>query len=107
MCCRQLRSPASPSTVWSPPGHYERSTSLSNLTLSLYNMFKQRGVPSDLDEAIELHRAALLICPPDHPDRPTPLNNLAISLRCRFEQRGVPSDLDEAIELQLKSLKFR
>src|SRR6267154_2452652 len=38
-----------------PPGHSGRSTSLDNLTVSLQCRFFQRGVLSDLDEAIELH----------------------------------------------------
>ncbi|KAG2737083.1 hypothetical protein P692DRAFT_201875336, partial [Suillus brevipes Sb2] len=33
---------------------------LNNLAVSLEDRFRQRGVPSDLDERIELHRAALL-----------------------------------------------
>jgi CHAT domain-containing protein len=59
----------------------------------------QRGDPSDLDESIELHRAALLLRPPGHSDRSESLNNFAISLRDRFTQQGVPSDLDETFSL--------
>ncbi|KAG2141081.1 TPR-like protein [Suillus clintonianus] len=73
--------------------------SLNNLAISLKNRFKQRGVSSDLDEAIEFNQAALLLRPPGHSERSASLNNLAITLRDRFKQRGVPSDLDEAIEL--------
>ncbi|KIK32461.1 hypothetical protein CY34DRAFT_101467, partial [Suillus luteus UH-Slu-Lm8-n1] len=72
---------------------------LNNLALSLRNRFTERGVPSDLDESIELHRAALLLRPPGHSERSSTLNNVAISLRDRFTQRGLPSDLDECIEL--------
>ncbi|KAG2131753.1 CHAT domain-containing protein [Suillus clintonianus] len=90
-----------------PPGHSLRSTSLNNLALCLQNRFKERGVPSDLDEAIELHRAALLLHPPGHCDRSTSLNNLAACLQNRFEQRSVPSDLDEAIELHRAALLLR
>ncbi|KAG1743863.1 CHAT domain-containing protein [Suillus lakei] len=87
-----------------PPGHHYRSSSLNDLANSLRARFKQRGVPSDLDEATELYRAALLLRPPGHPDRSTTLNNLALSLQDRFKQRGVPSDLDEAIELHRAAL---
>ncbi|KAG2339573.1 hypothetical protein BDR05DRAFT_847845, partial [Suillus weaverae] len=69
--------------------------------------FKQRGVPSDLDEAIEFQRAALLLRPPGHSLRPTSLINLSSSLYVRFKQRGgIPSDQDEAFEvfLQLSDL---
>ncbi|KAG1876274.1 CHAT domain-containing protein [Suillus subluteus] len=69
--------------------------------------FWQRGVPSDLDESIELDRAALLLCPPGHSDRSRSLNNFAASLRDKFRQRGVPSDLDECIELDRAALLLR
>ncbi|KIK46464.1 hypothetical protein CY34DRAFT_75878, partial [Suillus luteus UH-Slu-Lm8-n1] len=81
-----------------------RSMSLNNLAASLQVRFTQRGVPSDIDESIELHRAALLLCPPGHSDRSMSLNNLALSLRDRFAQRGIPSDLDESIELHRTAL---
>ncbi|KAG1739320.1 TPR-like protein [Suillus lakei] len=90
-----------------PPGHHYHPSSLNNLALSLRDRFKQRSVPSDLDEAIELLRAALLLHPPGHSDRPMTLNNLALSVRNRFKQRGVPSDLDEAIELLRAALHLR
>ncbi|KAG1809064.1 hypothetical protein EV424DRAFT_177799 [Suillus variegatus] len=64
----------------------------------------QRGIPSDLEECIEFHRAALLLRPPGHSDRPQSLDNLATSLGERFAQRGLPSDLDECIELHRDAL---
>jgi hypothetical protein len=87
-----------------PPGHLHRPTSLKNLATSLRHRLSSRGVPSDLDEAIELHRTALLLCPPGHSDRSTFLDNLATSLRDRFQQRGVSSDLDEATEFHRAAL---
>ncbi|KAG1805922.1 TPR-like protein [Suillus variegatus] len=63
-----------------------------------------RGIMSDLDEAIELHRATLLLLPLDHPNRPSSLCDLAASLGDRFPQRGIMSDLDEAIELNRAAL---
>jgi len=59
---------------------------------------------SDLDEAIDLNRAALALHPPGHSDRSMSLNNLASSLRVRSKQRGVLSDLDEAIDLNQAAL---
>ncbi|KAG2111124.1 TPR-like protein [Suillus clintonianus] len=90
-----------------PPSHSDRSMTFNNLALSLQNRFEQRGVPSDLDEAIELHQAALLLRPPGHSRRSTSLNNLAISLHDRFKHQGVQSDLDEAIELHRAALLLR
>ncbi|KAG1787326.1 CHAT domain-containing protein [Suillus plorans] len=77
---------------------------LNNIAAGLHRSFEQRGVPSDLDEAIENNRAALLLCPPDHSDRIRPLNNIADGLRDRFRHRGVLSDLDEAINLSRATL---
>jgi CHAT domain-containing protein len=59
---------------------------------------------SDLDEAIELDQAALVLCPPGHSDRSRSLNNLAVRLYARFQQRDVLSDLDEAIDLHQAAL---
>ena len=64
----------------------------------------ERGVLSDLDEAIDLYRAALALHPPGHSDRSMSLNNLAVSLSDRFKQQGVLSDLDEAIDLYRAAL---
>ncbi|KAG1726850.1 TPR-like protein [Suillus lakei] len=74
--------------------------SLSILCISLHDRFEQQGVLSDIDEAIELHRAALALHSPNDSDRSWSLNDLATSLRERFKQQGALSDLDEAIDLQ-------
>jgi len=73
--------------------------SLNNLANCLSDKFKQQGVLSDLDEAIDLNRAALSLHPPGHSDQSMSLNNLAIHLQDRFEQQGVLPDLDEAFTL--------
>ncbi|KAG1844299.1 CHAT domain-containing protein [Suillus tomentosus] len=85
---------------------FRPALSLHNLAMAFYYKFDQQGVPSDLDKAIELHRAALHLLPPIDFNRPVLLNNLAIGLYRRFEQRGVPSDLDEAIEKTQAALLF-
>ncbi|KAG0704098.1 CHAT domain-containing protein [Suillus ampliporus] len=87
-----------------PPDLPDRFIALTNLANGLRARFQQRGVSSDLEEAIELHRAVLELYPPGHSDRSASLSNLAISLLARFHQRGVSSDLDEAIELHRAAL---
>ncbi|KAG1812096.1 CHAT domain-containing protein [Suillus subaureus] len=82
--------------------HPDRSMSLNNLANSLQARFEQRGALSDLEKAIELHRAALAFRPLGHPDRSVSLNNLAKSLRARFEQQSVSSDLEEAFGFYLQ-----
>ncbi|KAG2127526.1 hypothetical protein DEU56DRAFT_915738 [Suillus clintonianus] len=97
------------------------------LANNLAERLRQRGVLFDLDEAIELHRAALALCAADHPRRSRSLNNFAKSLRDRFnyphrsrssndlanslhtriEQDGIRSDLSEAIELNRAALALR
>jgi hypothetical protein len=42
------------------PGHSDQAIYLDNLALSTQDRFEQQDVPSDLDEAIEVDRAALL-----------------------------------------------
>jgi hypothetical protein len=59
---------------------------------------------SDLDEAIELHQAALPMHSLSHSSRSMPLKNVAGSLHDRFEQRGILSDLDVANELHWAAL---
>ncbi|KIJ91500.1 hypothetical protein K443DRAFT_114936 [Laccaria amethystina LaAM-08-1] len=64
-----------------PGPHPDRSTSLNNLATALATRFKKRGASNDLDEAISLHREALLLWPAPHPDRSMSLNNLANALQ--------------------------
>jgi CHAT domain-containing protein len=59
---------------------------------------------SDLDESIDLHRAALALRPPGHSSRSDSLNNLAVNLYAMFQERGGMSDLDEAIDLDREAL---
>jgi hypothetical protein len=87
-----------------PAPNPDRSTSLNNLADALQTRFEQRGASNDLDEAISLHREALLVRPAPHPDRSTSLNNLANALQTSFEQRGASNDLDEAISLHREAL---
>lgn len=73
---------------------------------SHYIRFDQQSILSDLEEAIELHRAALALRPTGRSHRSMFLNSLANSLRVRFHQRGVISDLDEANEFHQAALVF-
>ncbi|KAG2071255.1 hypothetical protein BDR04DRAFT_1154656 [Suillus decipiens] len=79
--------------------------SLNNLAFSLRERFQQRGVSSDLDEAIVYDRAALFLRPPGHPARFDSLNNLALDLATRFTH--VLSDINEAIEYDRATLFIR
>jgi hypothetical protein len=80
---------------------------LENLANSLVRRFQQWGVLSDLDEAVNLHQAALARRTATHPLRSNSLNGLAIALQLRFHQRGVQGDLDEAIKLHRATLALR
>lgn len=86
------------------PGHSDQAIYLDNLALGTQGRFEQQDVPFDLDEAIEVDRAALLFSPQDHSIRLASLNNLALRLQYGFQKNGVPSDLDEAIELRRAAL---
>ncbi|KAG1880049.1 CHAT domain-containing protein [Suillus subluteus] len=80
---------------------------LEHLAISLVDRFQQRSVLSDLDEAINLHRAALARRAAGHPHRSNSLNDLANALQLRFQQRGILDDLDEAIKLHRATLALR
>ncbi|KAG1850221.1 hypothetical protein DFJ58DRAFT_888354 [Suillus subalutaceus] len=77
------------------------SPSLNTLPSGLQTRIELRGVVSDLDEAIELVRVALVFHPPGYSDRFTLLDNLPGILHSRFEQQHgtPPSHLDESIQL--------
>ncbi|OAX34562.1 hypothetical protein K503DRAFT_832993 [Rhizopogon vinicolor AM-OR11-026] len=77
---------------------------LNNLALSLQDKFQQWGILSDLEEVIEIHRAALALRPLGHSNQFISLNNLASSLQAKFQQWSVLSDLDEAINFQRAAL---
>ncbi|KAG0706969.1 TPR-like protein [Suillus ampliporus] len=82
------------------------SMSLFLIADDLVDRFEQRDVLSDLNDAIEFHRAALMLRPHGHPDRPMSFNSLGISLHKRFQKLGVLSDLDEAIALHRAVLEL-
>lgn len=73
-----------------PPSHYRGSECLYNLSIALHDRIKQRGFLSDIDEATELYRAALLPVLTGHSHRSIVFDNLAVSLRDRFEQWCIP-----------------
>lgn len=53
----------------------------------------------DLEEAVELHRAALELRPPGHPRRLSSLHNLIRCLRDRYGVLEVAADLEEVVAL--------
>ncbi|SOE06465.1 hypothetical protein [Streptomyces sp. Ag109_G2-15] len=53
----------------------------------------------DLDDVIELGRAAVASTPDDHPDRAAHLARLGDALQARFAHTGTQEDLNEAIDM--------
>ncbi|KAF8961753.1 tetratricopeptide repeat-containing protein [Flammula alnicola] len=84
-----------------------RGSILSLVAYALQTRFGQQGASNDLDEAISLHREALVLQPAPHPHRSVSLNNFANALRTCFGQRGSSNDLDEAISLHREALVLR
>ncbi|KAF8966660.1 tetratricopeptide repeat-containing protein [Flammula alnicola] len=80
---------------------------LTCVAYALQIRFGQRGASNDFDEAISLHREALVLRPAPHPNRSASLNNLAIALQTHFGQWGASNDLDEAISLNRDALVLR
>ncbi|KAF8129595.1 CHAT domain-containing protein, partial [Boletus edulis] len=72
---------------------------LSNLGTSFMTRFLRLGELRDLEDAISIHRDAIVLTPHGHPHKPTMLNNLANSFKVRFECLREPSDLEDAISL--------
>jgi tetratricopeptide (TPR) repeat protein len=82
---------------------------LGNLAVALTSRSEQSGDPSDptdpsdpanpadLEEAIELYRAALDIAPDDQPGWHGIESNLCGALLARYENSDAPDDLEEAI----------
>ncbi|MFI5590017.1 hypothetical protein ACIA5G_33560 [Amycolatopsis sp. NPDC051758] len=69
----------------------------SNLGTALQARFEHTHRLADLDEAIEMGRAAIRTTS-DPLSRALHLSNLCSALQTRFERTGMPADLDEAIE---------
>ena len=90
-----------------PPGHSDRTMSLTTLATCLQHRFEQQGAILDVDEAIILHREVLEHCPSGSPDSVPSLHNLACCLQHRFAQQGAILDVDEAIILHREVLKHR
>ena len=90
-----------------PPGHPQRSVSLTWLSIHLSDRHSQLGEMEDLAEAIVLDREALTLRPQGHASRSASLNNLAFRLSARYDQLGVMEDLAEAIVLDREALALR
>jgi tetratricopeptide (TPR) repeat protein len=71
---------------------------------AMYKTFQELGQVSDLEEAVSLLQAALLLHPFPHPNRSLSLNNLSGALLTRFEQMGQFCDLEESISLNREAL---
>ncbi|KAI6154922.1 hypothetical protein BKA82DRAFT_4072795 [Pisolithus tinctorius] len=82
-----------------PPGEDGRDGALFGLAYALYERYQAECKIDDLNEAIDLLRAALELRPVEneraHPHRDATLDNLATYLKCRFEKQA-------AIELKLR-----
>jgi tetratricopeptide (TPR) repeat protein len=74
-----------------------RANSTSFVANAIQTRFDTLSMESDIDEIIELRRAALRVC--SSKDRSKLLNNLAGSLSARCLWRGSQNDLEEAIQL--------
>ncbi|KAG1859630.1 hypothetical protein F4604DRAFT_1684593 [Suillus subluteus] len=70
----------------------------------IHHYYSYWCIASDLDESIDLHRAALELRPLGHSDHASSLNDLAISIQVRFKQCGVFADLYESIKLYQAAL---
>jgi tetratricopeptide (TPR) repeat protein len=86
-------------------GPRDRARLLSNLGSALQERFERLGQLADLNEAVEVGRAAVRAASPDHRLRVDFLANLGKALQTRFAQVGDPADLDEAIEVRRTAVR--
>ncbi|MET7761580.1 CHAT domain-containing protein [Streptomyces sp. NPDC005393] len=79
--------------------HPHRAMYLSSLGFALQSRYRRMGDPADLDEAVEVGRAAVRAAPETHPDQVRYLANLGFALQTRFSRAGETADLEEAVEV--------
>lgn len=79
------------------PDHQIRPVALAGVSVVLTERYELTGRQEDLDEAVEVGRAAVDLTPSDHPARALHLSNLGVSLRSRFHRTRSERDLDEAV----------
>ncbi|KAI6154927.1 hypothetical protein BKA82DRAFT_4072938 [Pisolithus tinctorius] len=92
-----------------PPGDDGRYDALFDLAYALHQRYEKERKIDDLNEAINLHRAALELRPVEDEtgDRSTSLHNLALCLSKRYNKQGAVDDLEEAISLGRAALELR
>lgn len=81
-------------------GQADRATGLHVLGMALFRRFELTGLPADLDEAIELDRAALAATARRDPRRAQFQSDLADGLLRRFDLTADLSDVDEAVAVR-------
>jgi hypothetical protein len=67
------------------------------LAVVLHGQFERRGRLVDLDDAVQMQRAALRMLAPTAPARPLVLSNLGAALQGRYVYRHRPRDLAAAV----------
>ena len=80
-----------------PPNHPERSSTLREFALYLYQHLDKYGQMAALEEAITLECDTVILHTPDYPYLSASLDNLACYLFTRHRKEDRTADLDEAI----------
>jgi tetratricopeptide (TPR) repeat protein len=81
-----------------PDGHPDRAVCLSGISLALRTRFERAGSLTDINDAVDIGRAAVA-AEADDAARVEYLANLAGSLMLRSERTGSTTDLDEALRI--------
>ncbi|KAI6027208.1 hypothetical protein EDC04DRAFT_164608 [Pisolithus marmoratus] len=87
-------------------GDSHRAALLYCLACDLQMSFTEKAAVCDLEEAIELHRAALELRPSGTLYRYLSLHQLALCLLDRYDCQGVVNDLEEAIKFGRAELEL-
>lgn len=89
-----------------PYGSMERTRQLGNLGIACIYGSQSQGDRSDLDQAIEYLRKAVLLTSPHHSSKPGRLIALGDAYQLRFEGFGSPQDSNKAIACQIEGLSL-
>ena len=88
-----------------PPEHHDRGRRLANVASKLTSLYKKTQKPEDLEQAVNILRAAVEATPIEHIRRPKRLHSLALSLGKLYRHSKSERHLMEAIETGREAVK--
>jgi tetratricopeptide (TPR) repeat protein len=78
---------------------------LVNLIAALYNRYQDRGLISDLEDAIKIAERAVQTAGPNHPHSASILSNQSVMFHALYERNGSAHDLEQAIRTARRAVE--